>query len=100
MTESTMAAEVIKLPEVLDLNALEALHTELLSKRGVHLELDASAVSGLGAQGLQLLLSASETWRLDQKSFTVSGAGDEFVSAVSMMGVDADVLCLDGEEHE
>ncbi len=100
MTESNTTAEVIKLPEVLDFNALEALHTELLSKRGMDIELDASEVSGLGAQGLQLLLSVGETWRSDQKSFAVRGAGDEFVSAVSLMGVDADVLCLDGEEHE
>lgn len=100
MTESKTAAEVIKLPEVLDLNALEALHTELLGKRGIDIELDASGVSGLGAQGLQLLVSAGETWRSDQKAFAVRGAGEEFVSAISLMGVDADVLCLDGEEHE
>lgn len=100
MAKGKDADGLIKLPETFDLEAMESLHSELLEKRGSKLALDASGVSSIGAQGIQLLISAAQTWRADEKPFAVHGAGEEFVSAVSILGVDADVLCLDGEEHE
>lgn len=100
MTKQEKTDDVIELPEVLDVNALEALHPELLSKRGSELCLDASALSAIGAQGLQLLLSAAETWRSDGEPFVIRNAHEDVLTAISLMGIEADTLSLEGGKHE
>ncbi len=100
MADENMTEDVIQLPEVIDVNALEKLHPELLERRGGKLTLDATEVTSLGAQGLQFLLSAAQTWRADDKPFAMSNAGEDVVAAISMMGVDPSALTLEGDKHE
>ncbi len=80
------SAAVVRLGQVLDLNAAGPLAHELLALRGRDLELDASAVQRLGAQCLQVLLSARATWDADGAAFAVVQPSDEFTSTLALLG--------------
>lgn len=56
-------AEPLCLEGRLDLGAAAALHAALLARRGGDLQIDMSAVSFVGALGLQALLAASRSLR-------------------------------------
>ncbi|WP_312597550.1 STAS domain-containing protein [Brevundimonas sp.] len=58
-------ADVLVLPEILDLKAAAPLKAELVARRGQDLVLDASGVQRLGGLCLQVLLSAARTWAAD-----------------------------------
>jgi chemotaxis protein CheX len=66
----------LTLMPVLDLSASAPLRSLLLAHRGQDLELDASAVSRMGGQCLQVLLSARRTWQQDGHSFRLSDPSD------------------------
>jgi chemotaxis protein CheX len=81
---------VLRLGELLDLNAATPLATELLALRGADVEVDASAVRRMGAQCLQVLLSARATWRDDGFAFSIAGASMEFMSVLDLLGAPID----------
>ena len=66
----------LSLAPVLDLSAAAPLRILLLAHRGQDVELDASAVSRVGGQCLQVLLSAQRTWQADGRSFRLNNASD------------------------
>jgi chemotaxis protein CheX len=82
----------LDLAPVLDPFAAVPLSLLLLAHRGQDLELDASAVTRLGGQCLQVLLSARRTWNADQKSFRLVNPSDAcrdalaVTQAVSLLG--------------
>ncbi|MDB5448135.1 MAG: cheX protein [Phenylobacterium sp.] len=80
------SSSVLRLGQVLDLNAAAPLATELLSLRGRDVEVDASAVERLGAQCLQVLLSARATWDADGLSFALVAPSSEFTSTLALLG--------------
>ena len=80
------SAAVVRLGQVLDLNAAGPLAHELLALRGRDLELDASAVQRLGAQCLQVLLSARATWDADGAAFALVSPSSEFISTLALLG--------------
>ena len=59
------------LPETLDLRAATPLASTLLAARGAALTLDASQVASVGAQCVQVILSAKLTWRRDGQPFAI-----------------------------
>jgi chemotaxis protein CheX len=77
---------------VLDLPAAGRLATALLAVRGQDVELDASQVTRLGGQCLQVLLSALETWRADGCALSVVQPTTEFISGLKLLGVDQRAL--------
>lgn len=81
---------VLRLGQVLDLNAAGPLAHEFLSLRGRDLQVDASAVERLGAQCLQVLLSARATWDADGAAFSVVAPSSEFASTVALLGAPID----------
>ena len=81
---------VLRLGQLLDLNAATPLAAELLALRGNDLEVDASAVSRMGAQCLQVLLSARATWRDDGFAFAIAGASAEFTAVLDVLGAPLD----------
>ncbi|MDZ4373919.1 MAG: STAS domain-containing protein [Phenylobacterium sp.] len=85
------AADPLALGESLDMTAAGPLAKALLSRRGQPLDLDASEVRRLGAQCLQVLLSAQATWAADGADFQVTSASPEFVEGLALMG--ASQLC-------
>lgn len=84
------SAAVLRLGQVLDLNAAGPLANEFLALRGRDLEVDASAVERLGAQCLQVLLSARRTWDADGAAFAVIAPSDEFTSTLALLGAPID----------
>lgn len=90
-------AAVVRLGQVLDLNAAGPLASELLALRGRNLEVDASAVERVGAQCLQVLLSARATWDADGAAFALVSPSDEFASTLALLGAPIDQHFNSGE---
>ncbi|HYC73375.1 STAS domain-containing protein [Brevundimonas sp.] len=79
-------SDVIALPAVLDIQAVDALRTRLLGARGGPLTLDGSSVERLGGLCLQVLLSAQRTWAADGHPLVVSPASDAFIDQWDAFG--------------
>lgn len=82
----------IGLPAVMDITAAGPLASEILLHRGKDLTLDASGVERMGAQCLQVLLSAATTWSHDGMQLEVTGPSQPFTDALETAGVDMDNL--------
>ena len=81
---------IVRLGPVLDLNAAGPLAAELLALRGADVEVDASAVGRLGAQCLQVLLSARATWAEDGFAFAIVAASPELMAVLELLGAPLD----------
>lgn len=86
----------LRLPAILDLNAAAPLREKLVTMRGGDLEVDASAVTRLGAQCLQVLLSARQSFESDRTAFAVTDASSDFVNALGQMGFCPDLTPAKG----
>jgi chemotaxis protein CheX len=82
----------IVLPESLDLRAASPLASKLLSARGKGVTIDASRASTVGAQCLQVILSAKLTWRRDGQSFVIKDPSEAFLVSLSEAGLSAEIL--------
>ena len=74
------------LPAVLDLNAAGPLASVLLARRGSPLVVDGSAVERMGAQCLQVLLAARQTWEADGLSFQLAAPSNAMTEALAAFG--------------
>lgn len=74
------------LPEVLDLRAAAPLAAELMGRRGLDTELDASRVRKLGGQCLQVLLSAHACWQAEGSRFRVVAPSSDFTEGLALLG--------------
>lgn len=79
--------QTLQLPDILDLRAASPLATSLLAIRGRQLTIDASHVERVGAQCLQVLLSARATWAVDGLSLMVVNPSEAFIEGVETLGV-------------
>lgn len=77
----------LRLPPVLDLRAAAPLVAEFSSLRGRPLTIDASAVEKVGAQCVQVLVSAQQTWARDGVTLALSKPSDAFSGALALLGV-------------
>jgi chemotaxis protein CheX len=77
---------VLTLPRIMDLRAATPLATELLGLRGRHLTLEASLVEQLGAQCLQVLLSAQLTWGRDGMAISLANPSQAFRETFETLG--------------
>lgn len=84
--------EVIKLAPALDLVAASDLLNTFLENRGHDVEVEAGDVRRLGAQCLQVLLSAKAAWNEDGCGFLVKDCSEEFVEYLEIMGLNQDYL--------
>lgn len=79
-------AEKVVLPAILGMKEAGPVRDQLLGLRGKTVDLDGSQVERLGALGLQVLLSASATWRADGQRFRVVDASEAFRSSLALFG--------------
>jgi chemotaxis protein CheX len=87
MTDSSPDdAAAVRLADVLDLKAAAGLHGDLLRLRGQDVILDASGVSRLGGQCLQILLSAINTWKADGRSLSFDNPSTAFIDGLELFG--------------
>lgn len=77
----------LELPEILDLKAAAPLLAEFLQCRGGDLCVDASKVRRLGAQCLQVLLSAGLTWKADAAALCFTDPSPDFLDGLSKLGI-------------
>jgi chemotaxis protein CheX len=94
-TDGTTSKETsarVTLPETLDLRAASPLATALIGARGAGVALDASHVTSVGAQCLQVLLAAQLTWRRDGHAFTIESPSDAFLSSLAEAGLPVETL--------
>lgn len=82
------AGATITLPTELDIKAAAPLAAELTGLRGADLRLDLSQVERVGAQCLQVLLSAAATWNADGAELAVEEPSPAFVDALAIAGLD------------
>jgi len=68
----------------LDLSAAAPLRTLLLAHRFQDLDLDASAVSRVGGQCVQVLLAAKRTWDADGRAFRLLNISDACRDALAI----------------
>jgi chemotaxis protein CheX len=81
-----LAPVVVALDATLALNTCAALAEQLNAARGHPLQLDASGVQRLGAQGLQVLLSAERTWAADHVAFEITAPSENFLADWRLFG--------------
>ncbi|HUO23536.1 MAG TPA: STAS domain-containing protein [Caulobacteraceae bacterium] len=77
---------VITLDATLGLNTVAALAERLIAARGRSVQLDASLVHRLGAQGLQVLLSAEQAWAADGLAFEITAPSERFLTDWRLFG--------------
>lgn len=92
MSSDDTTPKILKLPEVLDLNAAGRLHEQVLAHRGGNIDVDASEVDRIGAQCVQVLLSAVQSWRADCQDFKVVQASEAFVKTLQLLGISDESL--------
>lgn len=82
----------IVLDQVLGLQAAAPLAESLLTHRGTDIIIDAGEVERLGAQSLQVLLSAVATWHADGHSLDFAHPSAAFLESLQLFGIEADSL--------
>ncbi|WP_202313093.1 STAS domain-containing protein [Mesorhizobium sp. L-8-10] len=87
LTEKTGIQATMALPPLLDITAAGPLAGEILGHRGKDLAVNAAQVQRMGAQCLQVLLSAAATWLQDGMEFEVTEASPEFTEALETAGL-------------
>lgn len=88
---NALAATVFVLPARMDASTLPQTHTDLLSRRGADLDLEASQVDRFGAQALQLVVSAFATWREDGFRLRVIDPSDAVRTGFDQLGFASDL---------
>jgi chemotaxis protein CheX len=91
MTDAQTAGDApeparLVLPESLDTTAAGPLLTQLIEARGRPLVLDASATRRIGGQCLQILLSASASWKKDRVALMIADPSPEFREGMALLG--------------
>lgn len=82
------AAGSMTLPSELDIKAAIPLAADLLALRGKDVAIDASQIERVGAQCLQVLLSAAATWDADGAELTLNAPSVTFTDAIRLAGLD------------
>ena len=82
------AKDVLRLPVSLDLPAARPLAAALLERRGKPITIDASAVGQVGAQCVQVLLSAKRTWEADGVSLSIVNCAARMIEDLKLIGID------------
>ena len=77
----------LKLPARLDSAAAGPLAEELRGLKNQPVTLDASDVTGGGALGLQVLVSACRQWRADAQPFQVTDISDGLSETCRLLGI-------------
>lgn len=83
----TGKAQPIVLDSILDLRAAAPLADEFKARRGADIQIDASNVERLGAQCVQVLMSAEKTWTSEGFKLLIVNGSPEFNEGLGVLGV-------------
>lgn len=87
MAKRDATPHILKLPAVLDLNAASRLHEQVLALKDKNVAVDATDVVRVGAQCIQILLSAARSWRSMDMAFSVNQSSDAFAKTLQLLGI-------------
>lgn len=87
-------SNILKLPEILDLNAATGVHEKLVGLKGNSVEIDASDVRKSGAQCIQVLMAAKKTWDADGQTIVVGAMSQTFENTLKLLGISGEELPL------
>ncbi len=87
--DSSTDLQTVVLPDNLDLTAALPLMEQLRFLHGKDVCLDASDVSRIGGQCLQILLAGAQTWANEENSFFIVNPSTAFSDGLETMGVPA-----------
>jgi len=96
--EVLLQSSALVLPDCLDSSAAFAVKDLLLARRGSALVVDASQVRRIGAQSLQVLVAAAQTWQADGVSYHVESPSPEFLDTIALIGLTREALLLEGAQ--
>jgi chemotaxis protein CheX len=85
---SPSSSHTLTLPAALDLDVAATLSRTLNNCRGEDVVIDASYVQKLGAQCFHVLHAAQQTWKADNRLFTLINGSARLVEELSGCGVD------------
>lgn len=85
-----------QLPERFDSGSAAVVLDSFKRHRGRALKVDASAVRRVGAQGMQILLSATRTWASDGYALSVENPSAELIDAAHLLGLSNSELSISG----
>lgn len=91
-----VAPTPFELPERFDSAAARNVLDAFKLRRGTDLTVDAGAVRRVGAQGLQILLSATRTWQADGYALSLENASAELLEAAHLLGLSTSELSISG----
>jgi anti-anti-sigma regulatory factor len=91
-TAPISASGALRLPSCLDLPAARPLARSLIERRGQPIVIDASAVSQVGAQCIQVLLSAKRSWAADGLPLSIVNCSPRAIEDFRLLGIDATTL--------
>ena len=80
------------LPDALGSAAARPLAEQLIALRGAPLTVCAGSVRKMGAQCVQVLLSAAVTWRADGFSLGIENPSPEFEEALRLLGLSVETV--------
>ena len=86
------ARDMFLLPSCLDLPAARPLANSLIERRGRPIVIDASAVSQVGAQCIQVLLSAKRSWETDGLPLSIVNCSSRAIDDLRLLGIDSTTL--------
>ncbi len=87
MTSVNTEPARIMLAANLDIRAASPLARELVAVRGRELLIDASRVERVGAQCMQVLLSAAATWNTDMVQIDIERESEAFIQGIETLGI-------------
>ena len=64
----------------------------VLAHKGEDIDIDATDVTRVGAQCVQVLLAAALSWRAEDQSFKVQQASDAFIKTLNLLGISDEAL--------
>ncbi|MFY0612052.1 MAG: STAS domain-containing protein [Hyphomicrobiaceae bacterium] len=96
MSDDATKVGQINLPDNLDLSATVKLAELFSEKRGTALQVNASQVNRVGAQCLQILVSANKTWAADEHAFQIVEPSQALLECLANVGISRSDLNLDG----
>jgi len=79
--------EALDLPETMDLRATASLSAKLLAHQGNQILLNGSKVKKVGAQCLQILVSAARMWERDGVPFALAEPSEELRKSLAVAGI-------------
>lgn len=96
---ATAPSGTLRLPEFLDLPAATPLARALLERRGQPIVIDGSSVHQLGAQCVQVLLSAKRTWGADGVPLSIVKCAPRMIEDLQYLGINSTTL-MSGEQSQ